>query len=243
MTLTHRILAVALIATLAAACSKKDAAGDASDLTTDAQKFGYAIGVDIGKSLTPVKDEVDIAALVQGLEETIAGKAPRLDDEAREKVKSEITRKLQQKQMEERTAKAGAAKAAGEKFLADNAKREGIKTTASGLQYEILNAGEGANPKSSDKVTVHYKGTLLDGTEFDSSYARGQPVTFPLGNVIPGWTEGLQLIKTGGKAKLYIPSNLAYGERGAGAKIGPNETLIFEVELISIEKGEAPKKK
>ncbi len=243
MKLIHRMLAVALIGALAAACGKKDEAGEAADLAPDAQKFGYAIGVDIGKSLTPVKDEVDIDALVKGLQETIAGKTPRLDDEAREKVKSEITRKLQQKQMEERTAKATSAKAAGEKFLAENGKREGIKTTASGLQYEILKAGEGASPKSSDKVTVHYKGTLLDGTEFDSSYARGQPVTFPLGNVIPGWTEGLQLIKTGGKAKLYIPSNLAYGERGAGAKIGPNETLVFEVELISIEKGEAPKKK
>jgi FKBP-type peptidyl-prolyl cis-trans isomerase len=244
MNLNHRILAVALLAALATACAKKDqAAGDAADLTTDAQKFGYAIGVDIGKSLTPVKDEVDIAALVKGLEETIAGKAPRLDDETREKVKSEVTRKLQQKQMEERTAKAATAKAAGEKFLAENGKREGVKTTATGLQYEILTPGTGANPKSSDKVTVHYKGTLIDGTEFDSSYARGQPVTFPLGNVIPGWTEGLQLLKTGGKAKLFIPSNLAYGERGAGAKIGPNETLIFEVELLAIEKGEAPKKK
>jgi len=248
MNLTQRILAVALVAALAAACSKKDeAAADASDLTTDAQKFGYAIGVDIGRSLSPVKDQVDIDALVKGLEEVIAGKTPRLDDESREKIKAEITRKLQQQQMEERTAKAGAAKAAGEKFLAENAKREGVKTTASGLQYEILTPGEGSTPKASDKVTVHYKGTLIDGTEFDSSYARGQPVTFPLGNVIPGWTEGLQLIKTGGKAKLYIPSELAYGERGAGAKIGPNETLVFEVELIGIEKGTttapAPKKK
>ena len=241
MTLTYRILAVALVATLATACDQKERA--TSELTTDAQKFGYAIGVDIGKSMTPVKDEVDIDALVQGLEETIAGKTPRLDDETREKVKSEITRKMQAKQMEERTTKATAAKAVGEKFLVDNAKRDGVKTTASGLQYEIVAPGSGVNPKSSDKVTVHYKGTLIDGTEFDSSYSRGQPVTFPLGNVIPGWTEGLQLIKAGGKAKLFIPSSLGYGERGAGAKIGPNETLIFEVELISIEKGEAPKKK
>lgn len=244
MNLTHRILAVALVATLATACSKKDdASADASGLDTEPKKFGYAIGVDIGKSLTPVKDEVDIAALVEGLEETIAGKEPRLDDEAREKIKSEVTRKLQQKQMEERTAKAAAALAAGEKFLADNGKREGVKTTASGLQYEIVKAGEGAQPKATDKVTVHYKGMLIDGTEFDSSYSRGQPVTFPLGNVIPGWTEGLQLLKAGGQAKLYIPAALAYGERGAGAKIGPNETLIFEVELISVEKGEAVKKK
>lgn len=242
MTLTQRILAVALVAGLAAACNKQEDRGS-TELSTDAQKFGYAIGVDIGKSLSPVKDEVDIDALVAGLDEALAGKEPRLSDEEREKVKSEVTRKLQQKQVEERTAKAAAAKTAGETFLAENGKREGVKTTASGLQYEIVTEGSGATPKATDKVTVHYKGTLIDGTEFDSSYARGQPVTFPLGNVIPGWTEGLQLVKTGGKAKLYIPSSLGYGERGAGAKIGPNETLVFEVELIAIEKPDAPAKK
>ena len=243
MNLTQKFLAVALTASLAAACSKQDGSGKTSELTTDAQKFGYAIGVDIGKSLSPVKDEVDVDALIMGMEETLAGKAPQLDDETREKVKSEVSRKLQEKQLAERTAKAAAAKEAGEKFLAENGKRSGVKTTASGLQYEILTEGTGATPKASDKVTVHYKGTLIDGTEFDSSYSRGQPVTVPLGNVIPGWTEGLQLVKTGGKAKLFIPSNLGYGERGAGAKIGPNETLVFEVELVAIEKPEAPAKK
>jgi FKBP-type peptidyl-prolyl cis-trans isomerase FkpA len=238
---THRILALALVAGLATACGKQDGSGDSTELATDPQKFGYAIGVDIGKSLKPVKDEVDVNALVAGLRETIDGKEPRLTDEVREQVKGDITRKLQQKQMEERTAKAKTAQEAGVKFLEENAKREGVKTTASGLQYEMLTEGSGAQPKSSDKVKVHYKGTLIDGTEFDSSYARGQPVEFPLGNVIPGWTEGLQLMKVGGKAKLYIPSTLAYGERGAGAKIGPNETLIFEVELLNVEKMEAPK--
>src|SRR5688572_4848699 len=241
MNLTHKILAVAVIAALASACDKKDGAHPESALDTDAQKFGYAIGVDIGNSLAPVKTEVDIDALINGMEEALAGKTPRLDDETREKVKAEVSRKLQAKQMEERTAKAAAAKDAGEKFLAENGKRAGVKTTASGLQYEMLAEGSGATPKATDKVTVHYKGTLIDGTEFDSSYARGQPVTFPLGNVIPGWTEGLQLVKAGGKAKLYIPSALAYGERGAGAKIGPNEALVFEVELVSIEKGDAKK--
>jgi FKBP-type peptidyl-prolyl cis-trans isomerase len=240
---THqRILVLALLAGLTAACAEKQdgASTDAADLSTDPQKFGYAIGVDIGKSLKPVKDEVDVAALVQGLEETIAGKEPRLTDEVREQVKADISRKLQQKQMDERLAKAKTAQEAGEKFLAENAKREGVKTTASGLQYEILTEGSGSQPKASDKVKVHYRGTLIDGTEFDSSYSRGQPISFPLSNVIPGWTEGLQLVKVGGKAKLYIPSELAYGERGAGAKIGPNETLIFEVELLDIEKPEAP---
>ena len=241
MTLTHRILALVLVAGFAAACAKQDGDSASTELTTDPQKFGYAIGVDIGKSLKPVKDEVDVNALVAGMKETLDGKEPRLTDEVREQVKADITRKLQQKQMEERVAKAKTAKEAGEKFLADNGKREGVKTTASGLQYEVLTEGSGASPKTSDKVKVHYKGTLIDGTEFDSSYARGQPVEFPLGNVIPGWTEGLQLMKVGGKSKLFIPSNLAYGERGAGAKIGPNETLVFEVELLNIEKMEAPK--
>ena len=238
---THRILAVALVAGLATACGKQDGSGESAELNTDPQKFGYAIGVDIGKSLKPVKDEVDVNALVAGLKETMDGKEPRLTDEVREQVKADVTRKLQQKQMEERTAKAKTAQEAGEKFLAENAKRDGVKTTDSGLQYEVVTEGTGAQPKSSDKVKVHYKGTLIDGTEFDSSYARGQPVEFPLGNVIPGWTEGLQLMKVGGKSKLYIPSKLAYGERGAGAKIGPNETLIFEVELLNVEKMEAPK--
>jgi len=243
MNMTNRILVLALVAGLASACAKKEegAAADASDLQTDAQKFGYAIGVDIGRSLKPVKDDVDVDALIKGMNEAMSGGTPRLADAEREKIKADISRKLQQKQMEERVAKAASAKEAGEKFLAENAKREGVKSTASGLQYEMLTEGTGAQPKASDKVTVHYKGTLIDGTEFDSSYSRGQPVTFPLGNVIPGWTEGLQLMKAGGKAKLYIPASLGYGERGAGAKIGPNETLVFEVELIKIEKGDAPK--
>ena len=240
---TPRILAAALVALLAAACAPKDGASGTSSLSTEQEKFGYAIGVDIGKSLSQaqVKDDLDVVALVDGIEEALAGKEPRLDDETREKVKMEMSRRVQERQQAERTAKAAAAKEAGEKFLAENGKRDGVKTTASGLQYEIVTEGAGATPTAADKVTVHYKGTLIDGTEFDSSYSRGQPVTFPLANVIPGWTEGLQLVKAGGKAKLYIPSTLAYGERGAGPKIGPNETLVFEVELLGVEKMEQPK--
>jgi FKBP-type peptidyl-prolyl cis-trans isomerase len=123
----------------------------------------------------------------------------------------------------------------GQKFLKENASKEGVKTTASGLQYKITQEGTGRTPKASDTVVVHYKGTLIDGKEFDSSFKRGEPATFPLGAVIRGWTEGLQLVKEGGKATLYIPSDLAYGKRGAGGVIGPDETLIFEVELVKIQ--------
>jgi FKBP-type peptidyl-prolyl cis-trans isomerase len=123
----------------------------------------------------------------------------------------------------------------GEKFLKENASKEGVKTTASGLEYKIVKEGAGKSPKATDTVLVHYRGTLLDGTEFDSSYKRNQPISFPLNGVIPGWTEGLQLLKEGGKAFLYIPAKLAYGERGTpGGPIGPNETLIFEVELLKV---------
>lgn len=125
-------------------------------------------------------------------------------------------------------------KAAGEKFLTDNAKNAGVVTTASGLQYMVFSEGAGASPKATDNVTVHYKGTTIDGKEFDSSYSRGEPATFPLNRVIAGWTEGLQLMKEGAKYRFFIPSNLAYGERGAGRDIGPNSALIFDVELIKV---------
>jgi FKBP-type peptidyl-prolyl cis-trans isomerase len=132
-------------------------------------------------------------------------------------------------------ALAESARERGEKFLAENGKKEGVKTTSSGLQYKILKEGEGRSPKVSDTVVVHYKGTLINGKEFDSSYKRGEPATFPLSGVIKGWTEGLLYLREGGKAMLYIPSDLAYGSRGAGADIGPDETLIFEVELVKIQ--------
>jgi FKBP-type peptidyl-prolyl cis-trans isomerase len=247
-----RALAALACVALLAGCNKPadKAAGETkeggsaaapADLSTDAQKFGYSIGVDLGKSLAQVKDNVDVKALEKGLEEASAGKEPRLDDKQREEIKTAMAKKIQQKQLEERQAKAEANKKKGEEFLAENGKKEGVKTTASGLQYEVLTEGKGEHPTKDDKVTVNYKGTLLDGTVFDSSYDRGQPVSFPLANVIPGWTEGVQLMTPGSKYKFYIPSNLAYGERGAGMKIGPNETLSFEVELLSVEKGEAPK--
>mgnify|MGYP002653191705 CR=1 FL=1 len=233
-----RLLALAAAVGLASACSQPGSSATATEgpvsLDSDAQKFGYAIGIDLGTSLAPVKADVDIAALKAGLDDAISGTEPRLDEAAREEVKNTVARAMQERQMKERAEQAGATSERGAAFLAENGARDGVTATESGLQYEVLTAGKGDNPKPDDSVTVHYKGTLIDGTEFDSSYARGEPVTFPLANVIPGWTEGVQLMKPGAKYRFVIPAELAYGERGAGAKIGPNETLIFEVELLSI---------
>ena len=234
-----RLLAAAACTTLLLACAPKkeeDKAPAAGELTTDAQKFGYSIGIDLGKSLKPVAQHVDVAALKQGLDDASSGATPKLDDATREEVKNTVSKKLQEEQLKAREEAAVKSKEEGAKFLAENAKKEGVKTTASGLQYEVITEGSGKSPTKEDKVTVHYKGSLLNGEEFDSSYSRGEPVTFPLGNVIPGWTEGVQLMKPGAKYKFYIPSELGYGERGAGVKIGPNQTLVFEVELIAVNK-------
>ena len=264
------VLAAVVASSLSVACAKKEGgaesggAAGSGDLQTDAQKFGYSIGVDLGRSLAPVKDDVDVKALKAGLDDAAAAAAKieeakkalaakpddaklkealaeaekmpgiKLDEKQREEVKMNVAKKLQEKQVTERNKQSETAKAAGEQFLAENAKKAGVKTTSSGLQYEVITEGKGTKPKASDTVTVHYKGTLLNGEEFDSSYSRNQPVTFPLANVIPGWTEGVQLMTPGSKYKFYIPSELGYGERGAGVKIGPNETLVFEVELLSV---------
>ncbi|HEY1077668.1 MAG TPA: FKBP-type peptidyl-prolyl cis-trans isomerase [Fontimonas sp.] len=243
MNKTFRFTATALALAMLAACQPKqdDAAGANAALESDAQKFGYAIGVDLGKSLQPVKQDVDIAALKAGIDDAFTDATPKLDDAAREAIKNTVAQKMQERQKAEREAQSAKAKEAGDKYLAENGAKAGVKTTASGLQYEVLTEGTGDHPTAESRVTVHYKGTLINGEEFDSSYSRGQPVTFPLANVIPGWTEGVQLMTPGSKYKFTIPAALAYGERGAGVKIGPNETLIFEVELISIEKDEAKK--
>jgi FKBP-type peptidyl-prolyl cis-trans isomerase len=241
MSASLRLLAVTAVAVWVSACNTGPAESDAAAATleTDAQKFGYAIGVDLGTSLAPVKSDVDIAALKAGLDDAFNGREPKLDDAAREAVKNTVAQNMQARQAAERAEAAEAATAKGEAFLKENGAREGVTTTESGLQYEVLAEGEGAKPAATDSVTVHYKGTLIDGTEFDSSYARGEPVSFPLANVIPGWTEGVQLMSPGAKYKFFIPAALAYGERGAGNRIGPNETLVFEVELLSVDKAKA----
>jgi FKBP-type peptidyl-prolyl cis-trans isomerase len=237
MSKSYRLLVAVAAISLIAACAKSgDSAkpADASGLKTDAQKFGYSIGVDLGKSLQPVAKYVDVASLKQGLDDISSGGTSKLDDATREEVKNSVAKKMQEEQLAQRADQAKKNQEEGDKFLAENGKKAGVKTTKSGLQYEVLTEGKGKHPTDKDSVTVHYKGTLLNGETFDSSYDRGQPVTFPLGNVIPGWTEGVQLMTVGSKYKFYIPSALGYGERGAGVKIGPNSVLTFEVELLGI---------
>jgi FKBP-type peptidyl-prolyl cis-trans isomerase FkpA/FKBP-type peptidyl-prolyl cis-trans isomerase FklB len=242
---TTRALLLATAALVLVACKEDGKTGTTSsaELTTDAQKFGYTVGVDVATSLEPIKGEVDVKAFEQGFEETLKGIKPKLDDAAREEIKQAAIKKIQEKQQKDMAEKGKKAQEEGDKFLAENGKKTGVKTTASGLQYQVLTEGTGAQPKAEDTVKVHYKGTLLNGETFDSSYERKEPVTFPLQNVIPGWTEGVQLMKVGSKFKFFIPAKLAYGERGGGPKIGPNSTLVFEVELLGIEgaaKVEAP---
>ena len=170
------------------------------------------------------------SALAAGLADTIAGKSALSREEMMETISA-----FQKELMAKMEAKQKNAEKDGKAFLEANGKKEGVKTTASGLQYKVIKSGKGKSPKASDKVKVHYHGTLIDGTVFDSSVERNDPITFPVNGVIPGWVEGLQLMKEGDKFQFVIPSNLAYGEQGAGGKIGPNSTLIFDVELISVE--------
>lgn len=206
----------------------------ASPLTTEEQKVSYSLGLMFGENLQADFPELDTDAFRRGLE-TVYGRHDALmtADEV-----EQTMRAFQQKRMEEQLAAFGAQAESnlerGNAYRAENAKKRGVVTTESGLQIEELRAGSGATPKATDTVKVHYRGQLTDGTVFDSSYERGQPVSFPLEGVIPGWTEGLQKIKQGGKARLVIPPELAYGSSGMGNAIGPNETLIFEVELLEI---------
>ena len=207
-------------------------------LDTPKNRISYTIGVNIGQDFKSQKMDIDADLLLAGIKDSLAGKELRLTEEEMASEIQKFQEDMQAKMMAEMEALSAKNKADGEAFLAENAKQEGVVVTASGLQYKVLEAGEGDSPVPSDVVTVHYRGTLVDGTQFDSSYDRGQPATFPVGGVIPGWTEALQLMKPGAKWQLVIPADLAYGERGAGQAIGPNSTLLFDVELLSVEKGE-----
>ncbi|KAA0876175.1 FKBP-type peptidyl-prolyl cis-trans isomerase [Nitrincola tapanii] len=222
-------LAVALAGALAASASVQ-----AQTLTSNEEKISYSLGVLIGENLKQDFDKLNLDAFRAGVATVYGQNAELMSGEEI----GETLQAFQVQRMEEQRAAfqkmADDNLKAGKDYQAANAKKRGVKTTASGLQYEQLSAGRGASPKASDVVKVHYRGQLTDGTEFDSSYARGEPVSFPLSGVIPGWTEGLQLMKAGEKARLVIPSDLAYGPGGMGNAIGPNETLVFEVELLEV---------
>ena len=197
-------------------------------LTTDKDKFSYGLGMMIGERVLKQYGEVDYQLLLEGIIAQHQGKDTLMD-------MSEAGRVLSESQQKMNEQKFADVKSKGAAFLESNAKLEGVTVTESGLQYSVVTEADGAKPKATDTVTVHYRGTLLDGTEFDSSYSRDEPATFALNQVIPGWTEGVQLMGLGNKFKFVIPYQLAYGERGAGNSIGPFETLIFEVELLEIK--------
>ncbi len=195
-------------------------------------KVSYFIGTNMGSQLKGQGIDVDIEALVAGITDSISGKESKY---SRDELMAAM-QAFEVKMQADAAKKSEAAKAQGDKFLADNAKREGVTTTASGLQYEVIKAADGAKPAATDQVKVHYHGTLVDGKVFDSSVERGEPVTFPVQGVIKGWVEALQLMPVGSKWKLFIPSELAYGKQGAGSDIGPDSALVFEVELLEIVK-------
>jgi FKBP-type peptidyl-prolyl cis-trans isomerase FklB len=208
------------------------AMADATALDTDKQKLSYIFGINAGQNLLAEGVDIDLEAFKAGVADMLAGQQPQLDQATAGQVIEQYQADKAKKMAEVMNQKQAEAKA----YMEANGKKEGVVTTESGLQYEIITAGDGATPTPNDKVIAHYTGTLLDGTVFDSSVERGEPATFPVTGVIQGWQEALQLMKEGAKWRLVIPANLAYGPRGAGQLIGPNETLIFDIELIAITK-------
>ena len=208
-------------------------------LTTPKDKASYAIGVNIGRGLHRDSVDVDPNILLQGLKDALAGGKLLLSDDEAKAALTALQADVNKRQQEKMQVVGDANKKEGEEFLAANKTKDGVVTLPSGLQYKILKAGTGPKPAASDSVVCNYRGTLINGTEFDSSYKRGQPATFGVSQVIHGWTEALQLMPVGSKWQLFIPAEMAYGPRGAGADIGPNATLIFEVELLSIQSKDA----
>ena len=204
-------------------------------LQTAKEKQSYSIGADIGSKLKSQSIDIDTDLFSQGLKDAFSGGKLLLTEQEMKDTLTALQKELMEKQAERNKQLGEKNKKEGEAFLSENKKKEGVKTLPSGLQYKVIKEGTGKTPKAEDTVVTNYRGTLIDGTEFDSSLKRGQPATFPVKGVIPGWTEALQLMKEGSKWELFIPSNLAYGERGAGGTIGPNAALIFEIELISVK--------
>jgi FKBP-type peptidyl-prolyl cis-trans isomerase FkpA len=245
------LLAAASLAVLASSCKPGDkAAADKSATTTDKtgtkaipglptekDQVSYMIGMAMAKQLDAAKDEIDVETIAKAIKTSLAGQKMLLTDQQAAEIAQAFGQKMQAKQMAKMVADAKTNLAAGDTFFAHNAKAPGVQTTASGLQYQVLTEGKGAKPIATDTVRVQYKGMLLDGKTFDSSYDRGEPATFPLNQVVPGWQEGIALMPVGSKYKFWIPSKLGYGEKGTpGGPIPPNATLVFEVELLDIAK-------
>lgn len=251
--LRHGAIALAVALTLSLAACQPDAeadteaadpsaetAQDANDLVTpglagEQEQASYMVGMDIANSLEPIKEEIDLDIMVQAIETTLAEGELLLNEEQALQVREAFATRLQAKQLAEMQAQAETNQAEGAAFLAANAQKPGVQVTESGLQYQALTQGEGATPASTDQVRVHYKGMLLDGSTFDSSYERDEPAIMPLEHVVPGWQEGIVLMPVGSQYRFWIPSELGYGQTGTpGGPIGPNQTLVFEVELLEI---------
>tara|TARA_B100000427_G_scaffold312590_1_gene304197 strand:- start:1681 stop:2367 length:687 start_codon:yes stop_codon:yes gene_type:complete len=221
------IITLIMLVNLIVSCNGK------AKLDTNIKKQSYSYGYLMGRDLANKEAEINVKALNDGIEDGLKNKQQLSDSDMQDALKTleeALREKYAKKMMEERTVNSQIS----EKFLTENKSKDGVKELKSGLQYKVIKNGNGKMPKVDDQVTVHYRGTLIDGTEFDSSYQRNEPAQFKLNQVIKGWTEGLQLMKEGSKWELYIPSELAYGPNGAGGMIGPNQALIFEVELIRI---------
>lgn len=232
-------LALALTAGLTfAGCAAQDT-DKVIELNTLNQKFSYSYGLNLGQNFKLQEMDVDFDVFLKGMKDGLDGVEPMLTPEEIAQVKADIQEEITAKAKARAEARAEKNKVDGAAYLEENGKKEGVITTESGLQYRVIEEGTGPQPKVSSSVTVDYVGKLIDGTVFDSSHKRGEPVTFPVGGVIPGWTEALQLMKEGAKYELAIPSVLAYGERGAGPLIEPNSVLLFEVELHKVSGGEA----
>ncbi|MDY6825068.1 MAG: FKBP-type peptidyl-prolyl cis-trans isomerase [Thermodesulfobacteriota bacterium] len=232
--LIRAIVCAGLLALVAGCQNQGQQSASPAEPTTDKEKVSYIIGANMARSIANISDEIDVAMMQKGMEDQIKGQDLLVSDEEARPLLQAFSEKIRAKQQEQMAAAGQKNLEEGQAFLEENKGKEGVKTTESGLQYKILEKGQGQSPDKTDKVKVHYKGTTIDGTVFDSSYDRGEPAVFAADKVIKGWTEGIQLMKEGGKYKLFIPAELAYGQQGAGQNIGPNEVLIFEVELLEV---------
>ena len=225
------------LTTLLTACNDKTGSTNAAiKLDTDKNKASYSIGVQLGSQIAKIKEMVNEDAILNGFNDSLSGKETQLTTEEMKTAMETFQQTMMEAQKAKQLEQAESGKAEGDKFLTENKTKEGVKVTDSGLQYKVITAGTGATPTATDTVVTHYTGTLIDGKVFDSSLKRNAPATFPVNGVIKGWTEALQLMKVGSKWQLVIPSELAYGARGAGQSIGPNQVLIFEIELLEIKK-------